>query len=124
MKLSILLTLVGGLLLLGLVGCEKSRADYRDDIAGSVCDQMRDCEAFGPDGEFADYDDCLTEVKSTYNDMWPADECGGGRIDAQAFEQCKSRAVANACDENILDALSFRLECGADDVCTAEPKEK
>jgi hypothetical protein len=122
MRRSLLICLVTLLFLTGLWGCQTTRADYRDDIAESVCDQMQQCNAFGgEDAEFADYDDCMTEVKATYNDMWPADECGNGRIDPTKFNQCKSRAVSKACDENILDALSFRLECGAGDVCVAEP---
>lgn len=108
---------------LGATSCKTSRADYRDDIAGAVCSQMQQCGKFGPDAQFADYDDCMTEVRGTYNDLWPADECSDGRIDPERFEQCKSRAVAKACDENILDALSFRLECGAGDVCVAEPSK-
>ncbi|QDG49925.1 hypothetical protein FIV42_03965 [Persicimonas caeni] len=123
MKRSLLITLGATLLVVSLSACETTRADYRDDIAQSVCQQMRECDAFGKDAEFADYDDCVTELESTYNDLWPADECSNGRIDKAKFDQCKQRAVSQACDENILDMVSFRLQCSADDVCVAEPKK-
>lgn len=123
MKLSPTVSLGALLVAVGLAGCQTTRADYRDDIAESVCQEMRACDAFGPDAQFADYDDCVTELKSTYNDLWPADECSNGRIDEARFRQCKQRAVSQACDENILDMISFRLECSADDVCVAEPKK-
>ena len=104
-----------------LGGCKQTRADYRNDIADAVCSEMKQCGALdGEDAEFADYDDCVTELRETYNDLWPADQCGGGRIDAQKYDQCKKRAVSSACDDNILDMLSFRMECAADDVCVAE----
>lgn len=123
MKRLIFLTLVVALLAVALAGCKTSRADYRDDIAESVCQEMQQCNAFGKDAHFADYDDCVTEVRNTYNDLWPADECSNGRIDDAKFKQCKQRAVSQACDGNILDMVSFRLECGAGDVCVAEPKK-
>lgn len=121
MKRAFCLIVATALVVVALAGCKQTRADYRDDIAGSVCQQMRECNAFGPDADFADYDDCVTELESTYNDLWPADECSNGRIDQARFDQCKKRAVSQACDENLLDMVSFRLECSADDVCVAEP---
>lgn len=106
------------------VSCKQTRADYRDDIAESVCDQMKQCGALGgEDAEFADYDDCTVELKEKYNDLWPAEECGGGKINDQKFNQCKQRAVSQACEGNLLDALSFRLECGAGDVCVDTTEE-
>ncbi len=107
----------------GLVGCHKTRADYRDNIADAVCSQMKKCGAIGgANAQFADTDDCVTQVRSTYNDLWPADQCSDGRIDAKRFDECKRRAVAKACGGNILDTISFRLECGADEVCVAPSK--
>ena len=101
-------------------GCQKSRADYRDDVARSVCAQMKTCQKIGPDGKFANFDDCVTDISSRYNKLWSAKKCEQ-RIDPQKFAACKSRAMANACDGNVLDALSFKIECGANDVCIAEP---
>ena len=102
------------------VGCQKTRADYRDDIAHAVCAKMQTCGKVGQDGRFANMDDCQTKMRDRYNSMWPAKKCTG-TIDHQKFGQCRTRAVTNACDGNLLDGVSFRMECGAGDVCIAEP---
>lgn len=106
--------------LLAAPTCHKSRADYRDDITNAVCAEMARCSKVGPEGRFASLDDCRTEIGARYNKQWSAKKCEQ-RIDPQRFEACKTRAVTNACEGNVLDAVSFRLECGADDVCIAEP---
>lgn len=103
-----------------LCGCEKTRADYRNEIARDVCGAMMDCGKVGPDGKFANLDDCTTELRDRYNGLWPAKKCTN-RIDPAKFNQCRSRALTKACSGNLLDAVSFRIECGANDVCTAEP---
>ncbi len=106
------------LMLLGGLGCEKSRADYRDDLAGAICREMQGCEKIGPDQKFKNFDDCRTEMSSRYNKLWSAKKCEQ-RIDATKFGACKTRAVTNACSGNVLDAISFSIECGANDVCVA-----
>ena len=103
-----------------ICGCQKSRADYRDDIARSVCQKMQTCSKIGEGARFANSDDCQTKMRDRYNDMWSAKKCEQ-RIDARKFAECKTRALTNACDGNLLDGVSFRLACGAGDVCTAEP---
>lgn len=107
-------------LILVAVSCEKTRADYRDDIAAAVCSELQQCQKIGPDGKFANLDDCRTELSSRYNKMWSAKKCEQ-KIDPKKFQMCKSRATTNACSGNILDDVSFRLECGANDVCIADP---
>jgi hypothetical protein len=108
------------LILLTLVGCQKTRADYRNAIARDVCNTMSECGKVGPDGRFANLDDCETQMRDRYNGLWPAQKCTD-RIDPEKFQQCRTRALTRACDGNLLDAVSFRLKCGANDVCTAEP---
>ena len=105
-------------LMLTAVSCQKSRADYRDDIAGAVCAQMQGCDKIGEGKRFANLDDCRTQLAARYNKQWSAKKCEQ-KIDPAKFASCRSRAVTNACGGNFLDDISFSIECGANDVCVA-----
>lgn len=104
-----------------LAACsEPTREQYRDMAAEEVCDEAQRCDNLGE----ASYDDCIVENEARFNDLWPASECDGGRIDADAFETCMNRARTAACDENILDLGLAWNDCRASKVCGAEPENQ
>jgi hypothetical protein len=105
-------------LFVALSGCKKTRADYRDDIAGAICAEMQKCDGIGTGKRFENFDDCQVELSAQYNRRWDADSCEN-KIDPERFKACKARAVQDTCGGNLLDDLSFAIKCGAGDVCTA-----
>lgn len=53
-------------------------------------------------------------------DMWPEDECGGGRINGDAFETCVNRAEVLACDQTVADWFLAANDCSVGNVCIDE----
>ncbi len=108
---------------LGFSACKKTRADYRDDITDAVCKELRKCDGIGEGKKYRNMDDCRTEVGAEYNRRWDAESCEGKINDAK-FQECKTKARANACDGNILDGIGFAIQCGAGDVCVPDAQAK
>lgn len=101
----------------GLVGCiEPSREGYRDMAAETVCDEMDRCGRLSANG-YDSYSDCIVEERSRFNGMWTESECGGGKINADRFDSCMTRAKLWACDGGVMDFLSAADQCRASRVC-------
>lgn len=106
-------------LALPLFGCgEPTREDYRDEAAETYCDRTEDCGDIGEGRDYETYSDCVIDQKDRFNEAWPADECGNGRINESQFDRCLDRLEIAACDGNWLDQLSALDECRAGNVCT------
>ena len=99
-----------------MTGCfEPDREGYRDMAAADYCAEAERCNNLG---NYDSVDDCEVEMRSTFNDFWPASECSDGRIDPDAYDSCMNRALTHACDGSLLDGLSFADRCRASRVCT------
>lgn len=99
-------------LLMNQVAClEPSREDYRDDLAQASCERQEAC------GNIDDIDDCIVEKRADFNDLWPADKCGNGRMNEARAEDCIKRAESFSCSGNFIDDLAFLNECKASKVC-------
>ena len=114
------LALVLGLILfIAAGGCgEPDRAQHRDYVAEQVCREAERCDNLGHGGLHDSYDDCIIEEQKRFNDIWPENRCGDGRMDADAVDRCLDRALDVACDGNWADWLSAADRCNADTVCT------
>lgn len=112
------------LLLLLTAGCLDTakviddRGAYLDAFAVVVCDEADRCGNVGEGQDYESMDDCHDEVESTMRDWWPEDECGGGRINGDAFETCTQRAEVLACDATVFDWIATASDCDAGSVCT------
>lgn len=104
-------------LILG-AGCgEPDRAEYRDMAAEEVCEEAESCDNLGTDGLYEDFDQCMIEEQSRFNSMWSSDECADGRINAERFDTCMTRALLVACDGGVGDWLAAADKCRASQVC-------
>ncbi len=89
-------------------------------IANKACDRFEECGEIG-EGDDQDYktrDECENDMESSFRDLWPADECSDGRIEATAYDACVSRAETYSCDMGIFEFITYYDECNASDVCT------
>lgn len=108
---------VGG----GLACGEPDRETYRDDAADDFCAEAERCGNLG-EGLIPDtYSDCVVEMRSRFNGLWPSEECDRGRIDGEDYERCMSRALDFACEGGALTGLDALDRCSADNVCTDSP---
>ncbi|TXD44566.1 hypothetical protein FRC96_00345 [Lujinxingia vulgaris] len=106
-------------LALPLFGCgEPTREDYRDEAAETYCDRADECGNIGDGQDYETVSDCVIDQTDLFNEAWPADECGNGRINETQFDSCVDRLEVVACDGNFFDQLSALDECRAGNVCT------
>ncbi len=97
-------------------GClEPDREGYRDMAAQDYCAEAERCNNLG---DYNSVDDCEVDMRSTFNDFWPASECSDGRIDPDAYETCMNRALNYACDGGLADWWTAVDRCSASKVCT------
>lgn len=103
----------------GGFGCgEPDRETYRDDAAEDFCAEAERCENLG-EGIIPDTrSDCVVEMRSQFNSLWPREECDEGRISAEDYDRCMSRALDFACEGDALTGLDALDRCSADNVCT------
>lgn len=109
-----------GLLVVALTtaGCiEPSRESRRDSAADARCGRLNECGRIGSGETYATFDDCVVEERSTFNDLWPSDECSEGRMNEELYEECLQELRTGSCNENFFDLLSFVGECNAGQVC-------
>ena len=100
-------------------GClEPDREGYRDQAAEEVCDEADRCDNLGPDGIYDSHADCIIEERSRFNSMWSEEDCGDGKINADDFDRCMSRALDYACDGGLLTGWDAFDRCSASNVCT------
>lgn len=100
-----------------LAACGESRESYRDEAADVRCEKADECGNIGPGQTYETLDDCFVEERARMNDWFPADKCGGGRIDEAKFEDCLARIDLAACN-SFWDQVSLLQNCNADAVCT------
>ena len=93
------------------------RGEYRDMAAEDVCHEAERCGNLGPDGLHETHSDCIIEERKRFNDMWPEQQCGDGRIDADAYDRCIDRALDVACEDHWADWLVAAERCDANEVC-------
>ncbi len=99
-------------------GGEPDRDTYRDNAAEDFCAEAERCENLG-EGIIPDTrSDCEVEMRSHFNNLWPSDECDEGRINAEDYDRCMSRALDFACEGGGLTGLDALDRCSADNVCT------
>lgn len=104
-------------MLVGLTGCgEPDRADYRDSAADEVCDEAERCDNLD-ELDYESHSERIIEERSRFNDMWPADECGDGQIDPEAYDRCMDRATLAACDGDGADFFAAWSACRSEEVC-------
>lgn len=116
-----------------MVGCAGDAGEAVDDtvvepdlsariqlIAGRSCDRFEECGEVGAqDGaKYASRDECENDMEGQFRDLWPADECSDGRIEATKYNACVSRAETYSCDMGIFEFITYYDECNASDVCT------
>ncbi len=118
MKTSVIVRITGALAVAAfMVGCEPDRMGYVDLAAEEVCDEARRCDNLGSNGLHSDYDECIINERHSFNSMWPADDCGEGRINGDKFDTCMTRAKLWACEGGLGDWLSTAEHCAASRVC-------
>jgi hypothetical protein len=96
---------------------EPSRERNVQRIASTACDRFDECGNLD-DYDYSSYDECLSDMESSFYDSWPEDECSDGQINMDRYRDCLDRADSFACDANFFDFLSFVSECNAEKVCT------
>ena len=109
-----------------VTGCpEPSRESRRDTAADARCGRLEECGRLGSGGTYTDFDDCVVEVRSDFNDFWPASECSDGRMNEELYEECLQDLRTSDCNQNTFDnfinTLGFGIECGANNVCVDPP---
>jgi hypothetical protein len=105
-----------------MTGClEPSREAQRDTAANTRCSRLEECGEIGSGERYTDFDDCVVEVRASFNDLWPADECADGRINEELFDGCLQDLRTSDCNENFFDQLEFLGDCNADAICTDPP---
>ena len=90
-----------------------------EDSVDALCGRYKECNVFGEDQWFSNEEECKVEVKKKLDDLWSAEDCGGGLLEGR-LEECKNRAEIIACDQNFIDVGSGWLECRADKVCVGQ----
>ena len=85
--------------------------------AAIACDRFDECGNLDEYG-YSSYTECLSNMESSFYDLWPEDECGDGAMDRRAVFDCQDRAAVYACDANVFDLASFIQSCDAESVCT------
>lgn len=106
---------------------DPSREERIQSIAVAACARYADAEAGCPgygtssDQPYQTQADCLRDFEDKAGDLWPANECGNGRINDAKYRTCEDRAKVVACSQSLWDAIGALDECKADSVCTDPP---
>ena len=107
------------LLAAGALGCDRSREDYRDDLAQAWCDRDEVCGNLGSYSG-GTYESCEIRRRDDANNLWSAERCSDGRVNGSAADRCIERAATRSCSGvgGIGDFIDFLGACSASDVCT------
>lgn len=89
-------------------------------ITDTACDRFEECGLIGPedDDRYATEEECESDIKSDFQELWPTEECDDGRVEASKYEECEERAENYACDQNVFEFISYYDSCKASEVCT------
>ncbi|MFT3714329.1 MAG: DUF6184 family natural product biosynthesis lipoprotein [Archangium sp.] len=107
------LVLAGSLVLSSCV----SVVDAREGGAQRSCRFEDKCGNVGSGKNYASFEECLTDKRSDFLDLWPTDRCDG-KINPQALDTC-FKAVDNTRCNDFIDAIATINKCGSGSVCTA-----
>lgn len=116
MRQHLFLISVAALLFASACG-EPTRDERVMDISQTGCDRFDSCGEIGSGQRYETYSECVSELESTFYDLWPAEQCEAGQMNDSTYNTCRERAQNFPCDSGILDQLSFANSCGAGDVC-------
>ena len=99
---------------------EPSRDTRVQAISDTACDRFEECGLIGSEDDdvYASMDECETDMRQQFYDLWPADECNRGQMNARSYQDCDQRAETYACDQNVFEFISYYSQCNADEVCT------
>lgn len=91
-----------------------------NSITDTACDRFEECDLIGTEdgNRYATKDECKSDIKGDFQDLWPTDKCDDGRVNAPKFEECDKRAETYSCDENIFEFITYYDSCKASEVCT------
>jgi hypothetical protein len=89
----------------------------REGAAQRHCKFEERCGNIGSGKNYASVQECLTDKRAFWQDMWPTDKCNG-RINGDTLNVCYT-AVENTQCNNFVDTLATYSKCESSDVCTA-----
>jgi hypothetical protein len=99
-------------------GSTPTQASARDRAATAACNYYGRCAQIGPGLKYASTDDCLTQLKATFNTAWPQAECVS--IVSTGLDNCIG-AIAIADCGSVADLLNAALnKCTKDKVCASD----
>ena len=98
----------------------------RNQATTASCNYYMMCNQIGPgmsskgNGYYDTYQDCTTQVLSSWTSAWPTTTCEG-HIDQAALNICLSAIGGTTC--NGLDVLLTLTKCGSGSICDANVKD-
>ncbi|HEY8924197.1 MAG TPA: DUF6184 family natural product biosynthesis lipoprotein, partial [Polyangia bacterium] len=69
------LTLAAGLVAPGCGDSSPTQSQARDQATTYACDYYQRCQMIGAGQTYTSRDDCETRVRSTFQTLWPPEEC-------------------------------------------------
>ena len=89
----------------------------RDAAASAACNHYSHCAQIGDGKTFASLDACLTQVKNTFQTLWPPDQCK--TISSTGIDSCVT--AINIADCNDVGDVVYILgnQCTQAKVCAA-----
>lgn len=132
MKMNKVMMLGAGLLLMGACSAADEAVDDTalepsletriDRIASTACDRFEECGDIGSGKDYENREACMDDMRQDFRDLWPADECSDGRVNAEAYDICDKKAETYSCDMGLFEFISYYQSCSASDVCT-DPRQ-
>jgi hypothetical protein len=98
----------------------------RNQATTASCNYYMMCNQIGPgmsskgNGYYDTYQDCTTQVLSSWTSAWPTTTCEG-HIDQAALTICLNAIGGTTC--NGLDVLLTLTKCGSGSICAANIKD-
>ena len=98
----------------------------RNQATTASCNYYMMCNQIGPgmsskgNGYYDTYQDCTTQVLSSWTSAWPTTTCEG-HIDQAALTICLNAIGGTTC--NGLDVLLTLTKCGSGSICDANVKD-
>lgn len=112
-----ILTWALGLSLLGCGGGVPSREQAIREAASATCGYYDRCNALRTGGTYADWDHCMLHYQRYFDEEWPEEACGEGRIDEIGYELCLAETEVASC--NFAGPLNIGAKCTERNVCVA-----
>jgi hypothetical protein len=94
-----------------------SREQARDRATTHSCDWYASCGEIGSGQTYETRDACDVDVRSSWNDLWPAADCSG-TIDGDALDVCLKAIDITDCANGFDFFNTVFNKCGKDKVCT------